>query len=129
MQRFPCLVSYLGLPASHADWIINKLLHGYWWKGAPHPFAGGWIRSLLAQKVCKAKNIPINKTEGEAVMLGGKEPVVDGVVIVGEHWNYPTDLKRHGLLPRWWIYQQVDPAPAHGRPRARNAGRTEEIAQ
>ena len=32
---------------------------------------------------------------------------MDGVVIVGEHGNYPTDLKGHWLLPRWWIYQQV----------------------
>ena len=24
-----------------------------------------------------------------------------------EHGNYPTDLKGHWLLPRWWIYQQV----------------------
>jgi hypothetical protein len=63
--------------------------------------------SLLGQKVCKAKNIPIFKTVGEAVMLGGKELAVDGVVIVAEHGNYPTDLKGHWLLPRWWIYQQV----------------------
>ena len=32
---------------------------------------------------------------------------MDGVVIVAEHGNYPTDLKGHWLLPRWWIYQQV----------------------
>ncbi len=32
---------------------------------------------------------------------------MDGVVIVGEHGDYPTDLKGHWLLPRWWIYQQV----------------------
>ena len=32
---------------------------------------------------------------------------MDGVVIVGEHGNYPTDLKGHWLLPRWWMYQQV----------------------
>ncbi len=32
---------------------------------------------------------------------------MDGVVIVCEHGNYPTDLKGHWLLPRWWIYQQV----------------------
>jgi len=48
-----------------------------------------------------------NKTVGEAVTLGGKELAVDGVVIVCEHGNYPTDLKGHWLLPRWWIYQQV----------------------
>jgi len=29
------------------------------------------------------------------------------VVIVGEHGNYPTDLKGHWLLPRWWMYQEV----------------------
>jgi hypothetical protein len=113
--RVACLVSYWGLPTSHADWIVNKLLDGYWSKGA-HTLsrvdvASVYVHqldtSLLAQKVCKAKNIPIYKTAGEAVMLGGKELPVDGVVIVAEHGNYPTDLKGHWLLPRWWIYQQV----------------------
>ena len=32
---------------------------------------------------------------------------MDGVVIVGEHGNYPTNLKGHDYLPRWWLYQQV----------------------
>src|SRR5579862_4373654 len=113
--RIACLVSYWGLPTSHADWIVNKLIDGYWWKGAHSPsrvdvvsvYVHQLDTSLLAQKVCKAKNIPIYKTVGEAVMLGGKELAVDGVVIVCEHGNYPTDLKGHWLLPRWWIYQQV----------------------
>ena len=113
--RIACLVSYWGLPTSHADWIVNKLLDGYWWKGAHTPsqvdvvsvYINQFDTSLLGQKVCKAKNIPIFKTVGEAVTLGGKELAVDGVVIVCEHGNYPTDLKGHWLLPRWWIYQQV----------------------
>ena len=113
--RIACLVSYWGLPTSHADWIVNKLIDGYWWKGAHTPsqvdvvavYVHQFDTSLLAQKVCKAKNIPIFKTVGEAVTLGGKELAVDGVVIVCEHGNYPTDLKGHWLLPRWWIYQQV----------------------
>jgi hypothetical protein len=113
--RLACLVTYWGLPTSHADWIINKLLDGYWWQGAHTPsrveVVYVWIRqldtSLLGQKVCKAKNIPIFKTVKEAVTLGAKELAVDGVVIVAEHGNYPTDLKGHWLLPRWWIYQQV----------------------
>ncbi len=113
--RIACLVSYWGLPTSHADWIVNKLLDGYWWQGAHTPsrveVASVYIHqldtSLLGQKVCKAKNIPIFKTVGEAVTLGGKNLAVDGVVIVAEHGNYRTDLKGHWLLPRWWIYQQV----------------------
>ena len=113
--RIACLVSYWGLPTSHADWIVNKLIDGYWWQGAHTPSRVDVVSvyvhqrdtSLLAQKVCKAKGIPIYKSVGEAVTLGGKELAVDGVVIVAEHGNYPTDLKGHWLLPRWWIYQQV----------------------
>jgi hypothetical protein len=113
--RIACLVSYWGLPTSHADWIVNKLIDGYWWKGAATPsqvdvvsvYINQFDTSLLGQKVCKAKNIPIFKTVAEAVTLGGQELAVDGVVIVCEHGNYPTDLKGHWLLPRWWIYQQV----------------------
>lgn len=113
--RIACCVSFWGGPGSHADWIICKLMDGYWWQGAHTEsrveIVSVYIHQLdtsgLGQKVCKAKNIPIYKTVGEAVRLGGRELAVDGVVIVGEHGNYPTDLKGHWLLPRWWMYQQV----------------------
>ncbi len=113
--RIACCVSYWAAPGSHADWILCKLMDGYWWQGAHTPsrveIVSVYIHQLdssgLGQKVCQAKNIPIYKTVGEAVTLGGKELAVDGVVIVGEHGNYPTDLKGHWLLPRWWMYQQV----------------------
>src|SRR5436305_1546796 len=113
--RIACLISFWGLPTSHADWIVNKLLDGYWWQGAHTAsrvdvgsvYIHQFETSLLGQKVCKAKNIPIYKAVGEAVTLGGKDLAVDGVVIVGEHGEYPTDLKGHWLLPRWWMYQQV----------------------
>ena len=113
--RIACLVTFWGAPGSHADWIITKLLDGYWWQGGHTPsrvdvvsvYIHQFDTSELGQKVCKSKDIPIFKTVGEAVTLGGKELAVDGVVIVGEHGNYPTDLKGHWLLPRWWIYQQV----------------------
>jgi hypothetical protein len=113
--RLACLVSYWGAPNSHADWIVDKLMDGYWWKGAHTAsrvevvsvYLNQFDTSVLGQKVCKAKNIPIFKTVGEAVTLGGKELAVDGVVIIGEHGNYPTNLKGQWLLPRWWMYQQV----------------------
>lgn len=113
--RIACLVSFWGAPGSHADWIITKLMDGYWWQGAHTPsrvdVVSVYIHQIdtseLGQKICKSKGITIFKTVGEAVTLGGKELAVDGVVIVGEHGNYPTDLKGHWLLPRWWIYEQV----------------------
>jgi hypothetical protein len=113
--RIACLVTYWGATRSHADWIITKLLDGYWWQGVHTPSRVDVVsvyihqlqESALGQKICKSKNIPIFKTVGEALTLGGKELAVDGVVIVGEHGEYLTDLKGHWLLPRWWIYNQV----------------------
>jgi hypothetical protein len=113
--RIACIATFWGAPGSHADWIICKLMDGYWWQGAHTPsrvdVASVYIHqvdtSVLGQKICKAKQIPISTTVREALTLGGTDLAVDGVVIVGEHGNYPTDLKGHWLLPRWWMYQQV----------------------
>lgn len=113
--RIACLITYWGATRSHADWIVTKLLDGYWWQGAHTPsrvevvsvYIHQLETSLLGQKICKSKNIPIFKTVAEAVTLGGKELAVDGVVIVGEHGEYPTNLKGQWLLPRWWMYEKV----------------------
>lgn len=113
--RIACLVSYWGATRSHADWIVTKLIDGYWWQGAHTPsrvdVVSVYIHQLetsgLGQKVCQAKGIPIFTTVGEAVTLGGQDLAVDGVVIVGEHGEYPVNLKGQWLLPRWWIYEQV----------------------
>src|SRR5262249_49850804 len=61
--RIACIVSFWGAPGSHADWIVNKLMDGYWWQGGHTPsrvdVASVYIHqfetSLLGQKVCKAK--------------------------------------------------------------------------
>ena len=113
--RIACLVSYWGETRSHADWIINKLIDGYWWNGAYTTsrvdVASIYIHqhdeSLLGRKVARAKGIPVFKTIGEALTIGGKDLAVDGIVIVAEHGNYPKDLMGRWLLPRWWIYQQI----------------------
>lgn len=113
--RIAVLASYWAYTRSHADWIVNKLIDGYWWDGAYTPsrvdVASIYIHqhdaSQLGQKVAKAKGIPVFKSVAEALTLGGKELAVDGVVIVAEHGEYATDLRGHWLLPRWWIYNQV----------------------
>lgn len=113
--RIAVLASFWGATRSHADWIVNKLIDGYWWDGVYTPsrvevvsiYLHQQDTSELGQKVAKAKNIPVYKTVAEAVTLGGQELAVDGVVIVAEHGEYPKDLKGHWLLPRWWIYDQV----------------------
>src|SRR6187549_3202768 len=71
--RIACLVSYWAAPGSHADWILTKLLDGYWWQGAHTPsrvdIVSVYIHQLeesgLGQKICKSKGIPIFKTVAE----------------------------------------------------------------
>jgi hypothetical protein len=75
--RIACVVTYWAAPGSHADWIITKLLDGYWWKGAHTPsrvdVVSVYIHQLqesgLGQKICKAKGIPIFNTVREAIIL------------------------------------------------------------
>ena len=113
--RIACLITYWGATNSHADWMVNKLIDGYWWQEAYTPsrvdVASIYLHqhdtSILGQKVAQAKGIPVFRTVVEALTLGGEELAVDGVVIVGEHGSYPTDLKGHWLLPRWWLYNQM----------------------
>jgi hypothetical protein len=113
--RIAVLASYWGETRSHADWIVNKLIDGYWWDGAYKEsrveVASMYLHqhdtSQLAQKVAKAKGIPVYRTVAEALRLGGQNLAVDGVVIVAEHGSYPNDLKGHWLLPRWLLYSQT----------------------
>lgn len=113
--RIAVLATFWGATKSHADWLVNKLIDGYWWDGAYTPSRVDVVAlylhqpdtSTLGQKVAKAKGIPVYKTVAEAVTLGGKELAVDGVVIVAEHGDYRTDVKGHWLLPRWLIHSQV----------------------
>ncbi|HUQ91527.1 MAG TPA: hypothetical protein VM120_07585 [Bryobacteraceae bacterium] len=113
--RLACVVTYWAAPGSHADWIITKLLDGYWWQGAHTPsrvdVVAVYLHQLqesgLGRKVCTAKGIPIFNTVREALTLGGNELAVDGVVLVGEHGDYHSNLKGQKYYPRWWLYQQI----------------------
>ena len=113
--RIACIVTFWAAPGSHADWIITKLLDGYWWKGAHTPsrvdVVSVYIHQLkesgLGRKVCKSKGIPIFTTVSEALTLGAKALAVDGVVLVGEHGVYHNNLNGQKYYPRWWLYQQI----------------------
>jgi hypothetical protein len=61
--RIACLVTYWAATNSHADWIVTKLLDGYWWQGAHTPsrvdvvsvYIHQFETSGLGQKICKSK--------------------------------------------------------------------------
>ncbi|MBI1354987.1 MAG: hypothetical protein GC160_11620 [Acidobacteria bacterium] len=113
--RIACVVTYWAAPGSHADWIICKLMDGYWWKGAATDsrvdVVSAYIHQLdespLGRKVCESKGVPIYDSVAGALTLGGDELAVDGVVLVGEHGIYHTNLIGQKYYPRWWLYQQI----------------------
>ena len=43
----------------------------------------------------------------EALTLGGSKLAVDGVVVVGEHGDYPRNEKGQTQYPRWKFFQQI----------------------
>jgi len=113
--RIACIATYFGGTRSHADWIINKLIDGYWWKGAHvaprldvvSMYIDQLESSELGRQVCQSKNIPLYPKIADALTLGGDELVVDGVVFVGEHGEYHSNLIGQKYYPRWWLYRQI----------------------
>src|SRR5258707_12958658 len=46
-------------------------------------------------------------TIAEALTLGGSKLAVDGVVLVGEHGNYPRNEKGQTRYPRYEFFEQI----------------------
>ncbi|WP_406696277.1 hypothetical protein V5E97_35340 [Singulisphaera sp. Ch08] len=101
---------------SHSEHIIDRFLDGYGWEGKHHrpPMD---VVSLYVEQVGKndlsrerAKRHPqmkIYPTIADALKCGGSTLAVDGVLLIGEHGQYPTNEKRQHLYPRYEYFQQV----------------------
>lgn len=101
---------------SHSEHIIDRFLEGYGWEGAHHRPAMDVV-SLYVEQVGKndlsrerAKRHPGMKlypTIAEALTCGGSDLAVDGVLLIGEHGDYPENEKGQKLYPRYEFFQQI----------------------
>ena len=101
---------------SHAQHIVDRFLYGYGWKGTHHRPPMDLV-SLYVDQVgegdlsrSRGEQFPsmrIYPTIAEALTLGGSKLAVDGVVVVGEHGNYPRNEKGQTEYPRWEFFQQI----------------------
>ena len=103
---------------SHAENIVDRFLYGYGWKGT-HYRPPMDLVSLYVDQVGKGdlsrsrpEQFPylrIYPTIAEALTLGGSKLAVDGVVVVGEHGDYPRNEKGQTQYPRWEFFQKIIP--------------------
>ena len=85
---------------SHAQHIVDRFLEGYGWESRHH-YPEMDLVSLYVDQVGdndlseeRAKRFPLMKiypTVAEALTLGRDSLTVDGVLLIGEHGDYPTN--------------------------------------
>jgi hypothetical protein len=99
---------------SHADVIIGKILEGYDHQGGPGPemkvvsmYVDQFPREDLSRALARKHGFTIAPTIESALTLGGKKLAVDGVLIIGEHGNYPTNARGQILYPRRRFFEEV----------------------
>ncbi|MBI2687263.1 MAG: hypothetical protein HYX27_13170 [Acidobacteria bacterium] len=102
-------------PGSHADVVIGKYLEGFRQDEKP-PYPRSKIVSMFTEQVPKADmsrerakkfGVPIFRTVSEALTLGGEKLAVDGVILIGEHGDYPMNDKAQKLYPRFEMFLKI----------------------
>lgn len=101
---------------SHADVVVGKYLEGYNQDDQP-PYPRSKVVSMFTEQVPKARDIsrdratkykvPIYRTVAEALTLGGDKLAVDGVLLIGEHGDYPMNDKQQTLYPRFELFLKI----------------------
>ncbi|HHZ93295.1 TPA: hypothetical protein EYN98_01245 [Candidatus Poribacteria bacterium] len=101
---------------SHAQHIVDRFLEGYGWESRHH-YPEMDLVSLYVDQVGdndlsqeRAKRFPSMKiypTVAEALTLGGDSLAVDGVLLIGEHGDYPTNEKGQRQYPRYELFKQI----------------------
>ncbi len=99
---------------SHAYHIAGRFIHGYGIQGFHHQpafkvarmFNDQYPANDLSRDLAKKKGIELTKTAGEA--LGGSGGLdVDGVLLIVEHGNYPTNERGQILYPRYKYFMEI----------------------
>jgi len=100
---------------SHSDNFITRFLEGYWINERYYPppcdIASLYVEQIhpadISRRLSMAYGFPIVGSIGEALTLGTGKLAVDGVLLIGEHGDYPVNEKQQKLYPRYEYFQQA----------------------
>lgn len=102
-------------PNSHADVIVTKYMKGY-------PTDDGHILprvdliSIYLDQIdtrdigvdlAEEHRVPIYSSIRRALTLGQNELIVDGVLLIGEHGDYPHNEFEQHMYPRRYMFEQI----------------------
>src|SRR5262245_23047255 len=99
---------------SHADVIVGKVLEGFGHDGKDMP--GLRLASLyvdqfpdndLSRGLAARHGFRLCQSIPEALTLGGEKLAVAGVLVIGEHGQYPENAKGQILYPRRKFFAEV----------------------
>lgn len=101
---------------SHGQHICDRFLEGYGWQGDYH-YPNMDLVSLYVDQVphddlsreraSRHKSMTIYPSIAEALTLGTGKLAVDGVILVGEHGDYPKNERGQTKYPRYEFFQQI----------------------
>ncbi|MES1257923.1 MAG: hypothetical protein ABUS51_05820 [Acidobacteriota bacterium] len=101
---------------SHTQHIVDRLLEGYGWNGTHHHPPMDLVSlyvdqhpkdDLTPDRAARFPAMKIYPTIAEALTRGTGTLAVDGVVLVGEHGDYPRNEKGQTKYPRYEFFQQI----------------------
>jgi hypothetical protein len=102
-------------PYSHADVIVGKFLKGFPTDEGLIPsrvqiasmYVDQFADNDLSRTMSAQFHVPIYGSIVKALTLGGDKLAVDGVLLIGEHGDYPWNEREQHLYPRKYFMEQI----------------------
>jgi hypothetical protein len=100
---------------SHAYHICGRFLNGYLREDGYHypdfGIAGMHVEQVkgndLSRELAAEHGFTLYPDVAGALTLGGDRLAVDGVLLIGEHGDYPFNAKAQKLYPRYELFQEI----------------------
>ncbi|MFN7996772.1 MAG: hypothetical protein U0Q18_24375 [Bryobacteraceae bacterium] len=101
-------------PDSHADVIVGRLLEGYEFNGrrqnpqveVTSMYTDQVPANDMSRAIAARHRVRICATVRDA-LVNNERLAVEGVLLIGEHGNYPQNNKGQKLYPRYELYKQI----------------------